>query len=258
MRDLTVNLIQTELQWESPADNRAHFESLITAQSGTTDLWVLPEMFTTGFSMNALANAEPVNGPTYQWLQRLAKEQDAAITGSVAIQDGGHVFNRLLFATPEGITHYDKRHLFRMAGEHNRYAPGNLRTITQWRGWRIKLEVCYDLRFPVFSRNRGDYDLLLYVANWPSRRAQHWRTLLAARAIENAACVIGVNRIGADANGLDYSGDSMAIDAQGNALIDMQAREGVATATLSMDALQAWREQFPAHLDADEFQLPLP
>lgn len=257
MRDLKVSLIQTELQWESPEDNRQHFETMIRGYQGTTDCFVLPEMFTTGFSMNALANAEPTGGASYTWMQGLAKELDTALAGSVAIRDGGQVYNRLLFATPEGITHYDKRHLFRMAGEHQRYAAGSDRVVVQWRDWRIKLEVCYDLRFPVFSRNRGDYDLILYVANWPSKRANHWRALLPARAIENLACVVGVNRIGSDAKGLDYSGDSMVIDAAGNTLLDMASRAGIETTTLSADALQTWREAFPAHLDADEFNLSL-
>lgn len=257
MRDLTVTLIQTELQWESPADNRAHFERLIRAQAALGDVVVLPEMFTTGFSMNALANAEPVGGATYTWLQALARELDVAITGSVAIDEQGAVYNRLLFASPDGITHYDKRHLFRMAGEHKRYTPGNDRVIVSWRDWRIKLEVCYDLRFPVFSRNRDDYDLLLYVANWPAPRAQHWRSLLVARAIENLACVVGVNRIGSDANGLAYSGDSLLVNAKGELLLDLQSREEVATVRLSGDELHNWRQQFPAHQDADDFSLEL-
>lgn len=257
MRDLTVTLIQTELQWESPADNRAHFEQLIRAQAALGDVVVLPEMFTTGFSMNALANAEPAGGATYRWLQALASELDVAITGSVAIECGGVVYNRLLFATPDGVRHYDKRHLFRMAGEHKRYAPGSDRVVVYWRDWRIKLEVCYDLRFPVFSRNQGDYDALVYVANWPAPRAPHWRSLLVARAIENLACVVGVNRIGSDANGLTYSGDSLVVNAKGELLLDLQSREEVATVSLSAQELLKWREQFPAHQDADKFSLEL-
>jgi predicted amidohydrolase len=257
MRDLTVTLIQTELKWESPAENRAHFERLIRAQAVLGDVVVLPEMFTTGFSMNALANAEPAGGATYTWLQTLASELDVALTGSVAIEEDGVVYNRLLFATPDAVVHYDKRHLFRMAGEHKRYAPGSDRVIVNWRDWRIKLEVCYDLRFPVFSRNCGDYDALLYVANWPAPRAQHWRSLLVARAIENLACVIGVNRIGNDANGLMYSGDSLVVNASGELLLDLQNREEVATVSMSGNQLLNWREQFPAHQDADKFSLEL-
>ncbi len=255
MRDLKVSLVQSELQWEAPADNRAHFEQLLRAHPTATDLFVLPEMFTTGFSMNALANAEPIDGDTYCWMQTLATELDTAIAGSVAIRVGDAVYNRLLFATPGGITHYDKRHLFRMAGEHERYAGGSERVVVNWREWRIKLEVCYDLRFPVFSRNQGDYDLLLYVANWPASRSHHWRALLPARAIENLACVVGVNRIGADAKGWQYSGDSLAIGADGDMLLDMQSRSGIEDITFSADVLKAWREQFPAHLDADSFTL---
>lgn len=257
MRDLTVSLVQTTLQWESPIDNRQHFEQLLVDYNETTDLFVLPEMFTTGFSMNALANAEPVGGETYLWMQNLATQLDTAIAGSVAIEVDGQVFNRMLFASPQGITHYDKRHLFRMAGEHQRYAPGDDRVIVEWRDWRIKLEICYDLRFPVFSRNRGDYDLLLYVANWPGKRANHWRALLPARAIENLACVVGVNRIGTDAKGWEYKGDSLAIDAKGHIQLDMANDEGISSTAFSARALHEWREQFPADLDSDVFELKL-
>jgi predicted amidohydrolase len=161
----------------------------------------------------------------------------------------------MLFATPDEVHYYDKRHLFRMAGEHKRYLPGSERIIVTWRGWRILLQVCYDLRFPVFSRNRKDYDLALYVANWPSLRRLHWRQLLIARAIENQACVIGVNRIGSDARGLDYSGDSLAVNAEGNLLADLENRSGGVAVQLDAAALQAYRESFPCHLDADDFQV---
>jgi predicted amidohydrolase len=161
----------------------------------------------------------------------------------------------MLFATPDEVHHYDKRHLFRMAGEHKRYLPGGERVIVKWRDWRILLQVCYDLRFPVFSRNRKDYDLALYVANWPSLRRLHWRQLLVARAIENQACVIGVNRIGSDARGLDYSGDSLAVNAEGNLLADLENRSGGVAVQLDAAALQAYRESFPCHLDADDFQV---
>lgn len=257
MRDLTVTLVQCELAWEAPADNRRQFSELLAAVAAGTDLIVLPEMFTTGFSMNALANAEEPGGATEQWLAQLARERDCAITGSIAVRDKDRVFNRLLFATPETVHHYDKRHLFRMAGEHKRYAAGGERVVLEWRGWRIKPEVCYDLRFPVFSRNRGDYDLLLYVANWPAVRAGHWRALLPARAIENLACVVGVNRIGSDAKGLDYSGDSLAFDARGECLADLRDRGGCETVVFSGEELQTYRERFPGHLDADTFTLSL-
>ncbi|TGD72040.1 amidohydrolase [Mangrovimicrobium sediminis] len=246
MQDLTVTLLQTELAWENPADNREQIAGALAAAAPDTDVVVLPEMFTTGFSMNALDNAEDPGGATEQWMLALAQQYDCAITGSIAVRGDGGAFNRMLFATPEGMRFYDKRHLFRMAGEHKRYLAGNERVIVDWRGWRILLQVCYDLRFPVFSRYRGDYDLALYVANWPDSRRLHWRQLLIARAIENQACVVGVNRIGSDARGLDYSGDSLAIAADGTA---------TASVTLSADALHKYREAFPAHMDADDFQL---
>jgi len=255
MRDLTVSLVQCELAWEAPADNRQHLEALITELAGGSDLVVLPEMFTTGFSMNALGNAEEPGGATEQWLLGQARQWGCAITGSIAVRVGDAVYNRMLFATPEGLSHYDKRHLFRMAGEHKRYSAGQQRVIVSWRGWRINLQVCYDLRFPVFSRNRQDYDLMLFVANWPAARQLHWRALLPARAIENMACVVGVNRIGEDASGLDYSGDSMAVNAEGQVLADLENRNGSVSVVLSGADLLAYRERFPCHLDADDFQL---
>ncbi len=255
MQDLNVSLLQCELAWEAPQDNRRHIEELVAGMNANCDLLVLAEMFTTGFSMNALANAEEPGGPTEQWMQAMARERDCAVTGSIAVRLGDEVYNRMLFATPDGVTHYDKRHLFRMAGEHTPSRAGNDRVIVDWRGWRILLQVCYDLRFPVFSRNREDYDLALYVANWPAKRRQHWRQLLIARAIENQACVVGVNRIGSDANGLDYSGDSLAVAADGVLLADLEERDELAAVTLDGEALQSYREGFPCHLDADEFNL---
>jgi predicted amidohydrolase len=257
MQDLTVTLVQCELAWEAPADNRRHLELLLERSAAGSDLVVLPEMFTTGFSMNALANAEPPGGDTECWMQRLAQQHDCAITGSIAVRtEGDAVYNRMLFVTPDGSsTHYDKRHLFRMAGEHERYAGGKERVTVTWRGWRILLQVCYDLRFPVFSRNRGDYDLVLYVANWPAARRLHWRALLPARAIENAACVVGVNRIGRDAKDVDYAGDSLAIAADGNMLADLTNENGTVSVVLNSADLLAYRTRFPCHLDADDFQL---
>ena len=255
MRDLKVTLIQCALAWENPADNRRQIGNMIEQLDGHTDLIVLPEMFTTGFSMNALANAEEPGGPTQQRLSDLASHLDCAVTGSIAVRDGAGVYNRMLFATPDGVQYYDKRHLFRMAGEDQRYLCGKDRVIVKWRDWRINLQVCYDLRFPVFSRNRDDYDLLLYVANWPARRRLHWRQLLVARAIENLACVVGVNRIGEDAKGLSYSGDSLAIAADGQLLLDAQNENGAALVTLDGAALKQYREEFPCQLDSDSFQL---
>jgi omega-amidase len=255
MRNLAVTLIQCELAWEQPADNRRQIGAIIDNLDGRTDLIVLPEMFTTGFSMNALGNAEDPGGATEQWMIAVARQRDCAVTGSIAVRADDGVYNRMLFATPTGVQHYDKRHLFRMAGEDKRYQGGQQRVIVQWRDWRINLQVCYDLRFPVFSRNREDYDLLLYVANWPQQRRHHWRQLLIARAIENLACVVGVNRIGADARGLSYSGDSLAIAADGKILLDALNENGAAQVILDGAALQTYREEFPCQLDADRFQL---
>lgn len=255
MRDLTVTPIQCELAWEQPADNRRHIGEIIAALDDAGDLIVLPEMFTTGFSMNAVANAEEPGGPTHDWLQDIARERDCAVCGSIAVREGDAVYNRMLFATPEQLIKYDKRHLFRMAGEHKRYAGGNERVIVHWRDWRINLQVCYDLRFPVFSRNRQDYDMLVYVANWPAVRRLHWRQLLIARAIENQACVVGVNRIGSDAKGWNYAGDSLVISAEGVLLHDARNENGATRVSLDGAALLDYREAFPCALDADGFQL---
>jgi len=255
MQDLIITKVQTELAWEQPADNRRHLQAIIERLEHPTDLVVLPEMFTTGFSMNALANAEEPGGPTQQWMQTLASQHNCALTGSIAVHADGGVYNRMLFVTADEVLHYDKRHLFRMAGEHKRYLAGKQRVVVPFQGWRILLQVCYDLRFPVFSRNREDFDLMLYVANWPATRRTHWRQLLIARAIENQACVVGVNRIGSDARGLDYSGDSLAIGGDGIMLGDMENENGAARVVLSGAALQSYREGFPCQLDADGFQL---
>ncbi|MFK7831033.1 MAG: amidohydrolase [Congregibacter sp.] len=257
MRDLIATLVQTDLLWENPEANRERFSQALRGLAVASDLVVLPEMFTTGFSMQALANAELPGGVTEQWLRSTAHEMNCAITGSIPVNVDGKVYNRMLFATPDECFHYDKRHLFRMAGEHEAYAPGTERVIVEWRDWRIKLEVCYDLRFPVFSRNRQDYDLLLNVANWPAKRAHHWRSLLQARAIENQVCVIGVNRVGRDGVNVEYSGDSLAIDAVGMVMTDMQSHSACETVCLDAAALCEYRERFPAHLDADDFSLGL-
>lgn len=259
MQDLATTLIQCELAWEQPQDNRNQIGSLISAAQEDTerpvDLIILPEMFTTGFSMNALANAEAPGGPTEHWMQEIASHHDCAVTGSIAVQADGGVYNRMLFVTPDTVSHYDKRHLFAYAGEHKRYQPGQDRVIVNWCGWRICLQVCYDLRFPVFCRNQKDYDLLLFVANWPQSRRSHWRALLLARAIENQACVIGVNRVGEDAKGLTYSGDSLAIAADGTVLLDAQNAKGAVQTMLNGASLQRYRQEFPFQLDADSFQL---
>ena len=255
---LHVTLVQQALAWQDPVANRARLDALLAPLANDTDVVVLPEMFTTGFSMDAEKLCEPVNGPTEQWLQAKAAQLNTAITGSVIVKDGGRYYNRLLWAAPgSDPVHYDKRHLFRMAKEHNHYAPGGSALSIEWRGFKICPLVCYDLRFPVYSRRRPEleYDLLIYVASWPEARRSAWRTLLKARAIENQAFVVGVNRIGRDGNGLDHSGDSVVHDYIGDPIAELADESAVTTVALDGEALHAFRERFPAHLDADRFTL---
>jgi predicted amidohydrolase len=259
MQDLRVTLVQADLAWQDAVANRAQLAELIQPLAGTTDLIVLPEMFTTGFMMEPERWAEPANGPTVDWLRALAKETNAVIAGSVATQDGERYYNRLLWVTPQQVVRsYDKRHLFRMAKEHEHYSLGNDRIIVELNGWRICPLVCYDLRFPVWSRNgSGDrsYDLLIYVANWPERRRYAWQALLRARAIENLCFCVGVNRVGVDGVNIAYSGDSVALDYLGQALTESSERPFVQTVRLNYQALSDFRQRFPAHLDADAFEL---
>ncbi|HEY1283582.1 MAG TPA: amidohydrolase [Steroidobacteraceae bacterium] len=255
---LRVTLVQQSIVWHDAAANRAHLDALLAPLEKHTDLIVLPEMFTTGFSMDVEPLAEPVNGPTSQWLRAKAQELNAAITGSLITKDGEHYYNRLLWAAPgHEVRHYDKRHLFRMANEHHHFTPGGAPLALEWRGLRICPLVCYDLRFPVYSRRRPEleYDLLLYVASWPAARRKAWQALLRARAIENLAYVVGVNRIGRDGNGIVYSGDSVAHDFFGEVIAELDGESAVATVELDAEALKAFRQRFPAHLDADRFTL---
>lgn len=254
--DLELALIQTSLAWHDPAANRLHFEPLLQQARGAA-LVILPEMFSTGFSMESAALAEPEDGPTTLWLREQAQDIGAVICGSLIIQAAdGSYRNRLLWARPDGsLAHYDKRHLFRMAGEHKHYSAGDQQVVLELNGWRVRPLICYDLRFPVWSRDAAGTDLLLYTANWPSARRQHWNRLLPARAIENLCYVAAVNRIGEDGKGHGYTGDSQVLDFQGEALLAAGDGDGVFRATLSSQALDTYRERFPAHLDADGFVL---
>ena len=258
MADLTVSFIQTALHWHDAAANRASIAGQLAGLTEPTDLIVLPEMFTTGFSMAAPSQAETMAGPTVAWLQAQAARHDAVVTGSVIIEENGAYFNRLLWARPDGrLSWYDKRHLFTLAGEQHTYTPGQQRLVEEWRGWRICPLVCYDLRFPVWSRNQpvAPYDLVLYVANWPAVRRTAWMTLLRARAIENVACALGVNRVGQDGKGHDYSGDSALLDAKGNYLVEAHSQTGVFTHTLRRAELDDFRASFAALHDGDAFDL---
>ena len=264
MNNLRISLVQGATRWHDPAGNRDYYGGLVAPLRGTTDVVLLPETFTSGFSNDAIASAETMQGPTVEWMRAQAAHLGAAVCGSVQLREGGQVFNRLLWVTPDGaVSHYDKRHLFRYAREHERYAAGRDRLTVEWKGWRICPLVCYDLRFPVFSRNRldvereggPDYDLLVYIANWPGVRAHAWKTLLRARAIENLCYVAGLNRVGSDGAGLQYAGDSAVIDFLGQPVSECAAEEVVVTTTLQAAELAAHRERFPAMLDADAFEL---
>lgn len=258
MDNLTLTLVQSNLAWQQADENRHILSDLLKTQVCDTDLIILPEMFTSAFTMDSGAIAEDWPGETVDWMLAAATEFNAAVCGSIAVHEDNNRYNRLVFATPEGnVAYYDKRHLFRMLGEDKRYSAGDERTLLTWKGWRILPLVCYDLRFPVWSRNTSDlnYDLLLFVANWPAARNHHWQTLLKARAIENLAYVAGVNRIGHDGNDIDYVGHSMAIDAAGKVLLDADEEAGCYSITLNKTELENYRRDFPAHLDADEFEL---
>jgi predicted amidohydrolase len=250
-------LIQTELDWEDVAANLCRFDRLIGRLQVSTDLIVLPEMFTTGFSMNAAALAEDMKGRAVGWLRETARRTGAAVVGSTIVVDDGRFYNRLCWASPNGdIAAYDKKHLFRYAGEDRIYTPGSASLLVDLKSWKIKPFVCYDLRFPAWTRNMDrTYDLALFVANWPQRRAKHWKLLLQARAIENQAYVIGVNRIGTDGNGLYHSGDSSVIDPVGNILFRSAHAPCVFTLTLERVRLDDYRQSFPAWKDADQFLL---
>jgi omega-amidase len=254
MTQLNVTLVQTELAWESAPENLTHFDSLLNGVA--TDLVVLPEMFSTGFSMSSAALAESMEGPTVKWMLEKARSLNAVVCGSVIIEDQGRYFNRFVWMPPSGeIQHYDKRHLFRMSTEDDHYSSGGNRQIMEINGFRVCPQICYDLRFPVFSRNDESYDILLYVANWPAARRDHWQSLLKARAIENLSFVVGVNRIGVDGKNIEYAGDSVIRDYNGTALVDMASDDAVETITLDRLSLVEYRNSFPAHLDADSYKI---
>ena len=264
---LTFTLIQTNLHWEDKAANLAMFEKKINSIVDKTEVVILPEMFTTGFSMQPTKFAEKMDGITLEWMARIASEKKIIITGSIMIEENRNYYNRLIWMLPNGqIGYYDKRHLFSYGNEQNHYTQGSKRLIASVKGWKINLQVCYDLRFPVWARQTpstlekaedevAEFDVLLYVANWPKRRMHPWKTLLTARAIENQCYVIGVNRVGNDGNNIYHSGESMVVDALGETLYYKKEEEDIFTITLQKESLQTVRNTFPFLKDADNFTI---
>lgn len=253
---MKIALIQSSLYWENPAANRNNFEEKINAIAEQVDLIVLPEMFSTGFTMNPNNIAETMKAETIKWMKTLAKAKKCAMTGSLIIKENDHFYNRLVFVFPSGeIQIYDKRHLFTLAGEDKVYTSGKEKLIIEYLGWRICPLICYDLRFPVFSRNTEDYDLLIYVANWPKPRINAWDILLKARAVENMCYTIGVNRFGFDTNNLEYNGHSQAIDYLGNLIMKPQEAEGIFVVELNKEKLLKSRNKFGFLNDKDAFEL---
>ena len=262
MSKLTITLIQADLRWEDKEANLKMLEEKINSIKGSTQVVVLPEMFSTGFSMKPEQLAETMEDSTVQWMKKIAADKKIILTGSIIIKEAGNYYNRLLWMLPNGqFGQYDKRHLFAFAGEDQHYTGGTQRLIASVNGWKINLLVCYDLRFPAWARQQFDrnqdfeYDVLVYVANWPERRSIAWKTLLQARAIENQCYVIGVNRVGKDGNDIYHSGDSMVIDPLGEVLYHKAREEDVFTITLYKEQLQQVREKFPFWKDADSFEI---
>jgi omega-amidase len=255
---MTVALIQTVQAWEDKTANFKHFEPLIR-EASSADLIVLPEMFSTGFSMNSAQLAEPVSGETVTWLRDMSNATGSTLTGSFIAEEDGQYFNRGFWITQGASPEfYDKRHLFRMSGEHEHYSPGSAFNIFRIDTCRVCLQICYDLRFPAFSRNReNSYDLLVFVANWPAARRTQWRALLQARAIENQCVVVGVNRIGKDGNGTEYSGDSLLVSPEGEVLVDARDQDGIFTQEIDLTSVRTYRERFPAWRDQDQFSIDL-
>lgn len=271
MSQLTITLIQSNLFWEDKAANLAMFTQKINSIQQPTELILLPEMFSTGFSMRPQQLAETMDGPTIQWMRQLSQQKRAAIAGSLMMEEDGQYFNRLIWMLPNGqMGHYNKRHLFANGSEHLHYTPGNRRFIASIKGWKINLQICYDLRFPVFARQANppastqppashqphlEYDILVYVANWPKPRNHAWKTLLQARAIENQCFTIGVNRVGNDASGMYHSGDSMVVNPMGAPIYHKEDEEDIYTVTLHKNELEEVRTQFPFYKDSDAFMI---
>jgi predicted amidohydrolase len=262
MDNLTLTLLQSDLHWENVEENLLMFSKKIDAITEKTDIIILPEMFNTGFSMESEKLAETMNGKTVNWMKDMAQQHQAVIVGSVIIEEHEEYYNRLIWAEPEGeIYTYDKRHLFRMANEHKHFSAGNDLLVVRYKGWRICPLICYDLRFPVWSRNVDEqgntiYDCLLYIANWPAARKAPWSKLLEARAIENQCYVVGVNRVGIDGKLIDYSGNSAVINPKGEITSNIpEGKNHTETTSISLHELNAFREKFPVEMDSDRFSI---
>ena len=255
--DLIVTLVETDLIWESPEENRSVIEEKLTKHSSPTDLFILPEMFTSGFTMNPNKVAEAMEGTTVTWLKQLSKVKEAAICGSLVIEEDGQYVNRFIFVTPENdLWYYDKKHTFTLAGEHKAYKAGSEKLSFEYQGWRICPMICYDLRFPVWARNTEDYDLLVYVANWPKPRINAWDTLLKARAIENMSYCIGVNRSGFDGNGHEYPGHCGIYNVLGEAIdLKKDSYSELLTTKLDHRSIAKYRNKLNFLKDRDHFQL---
>ena len=256
-KSLNLSLFQADILWQSPDANIEILNQWIEKVPEHTDIIILPEMFLTGFSMDVHKIAQKIDGNGVTWLKSVAMSKKMAIIGSLTIEEDGKFYNRMLAALPDGqLQWYNKRHLFRMGEEHNYFTPGNETIVFGYKGWNIMPLVCYDLRFPVWSRNVNlKYDLLIYVANWPQARSEAFLALLKARAIENQSYVVGVNRVGIDGHGIKYAGDSVLIDPKGKFMTELLQIPGIINCSICLDELQDFRKKFPAHLDSDPFEL---
>lgn len=252
---LQIVLVQPDIIWQDSAQNRMKYNQLLNRVNVQPDLVILPEMFITGFCTEPAAMAESMNGETAAWMKKTAKSLHSAVAGSLIIREQDQYFNRLIFIDDQGKTEwYDKRHLFRMAGEEIAFTPGTKSLVVPIGEWRISFQICYDLRFPVWSRNRQNYDFLVYVSNWPASRSNVWNTLLRARAIENQCYVAGVNRVGTDGNGINYMGESVVIDPKGNIMASLtDSAEGIIQTSISLHDLNIFRARFPVWKDWDDF-----